>query len=53
MIIFNKEVQRFSPSNDVSSVEEMLVNADISDMRDIVADILKGAAEKAAESADK
>jgi len=49
MLDFAKEVQKFRPSTDVSSVEEALVNADLTDMNDIVSDILREAAESSIE----
>lgn len=41
MIDFEEELSKFKPSLDVSSVEDIIVKSDISDMNDILMDIIK------------
>ena len=41
MIDFEEELSKFKPSLDVSSVEDIRVKSDISDMNDILMDIIK------------
>ena len=49
MLDFNNEVKKFRPSTEVSSVEAELVNADLTDMRDLVSEILGEAAESSSD----
>lgn len=41
MIDFEEELSKFRPSLDVSSVEDIIVKSDISDMNDILMEIIK------------
>ena len=41
MINFDEEINKFKPSLDVSKVEDSIVSSDITDMQDIMLEMLK------------
>ena len=41
MINFDEEIQNFKPSLEVSKIEESIVKSDITDMQDIMLDMIK------------
>ena len=41
MIDFEEELSKFKPSPDISSVEDIIAKSDISDLNDILMDLLK------------
>ena len=41
MIDFDEELSKFKPSLDVSSVEDLIVKSDISDMNDILIELIR------------
>lgn len=41
MINFEEEIERFKPSLDVEDVEDAIVNSDLTDMSDIMMEMLK------------
>ena len=41
MIDFEEELSKFKPSPDISSVEDIIANSDISDLNDILMELLK------------
>lgn len=42
MINFDEEIKNFKPSLEVSKVEEAIVRSDITDVQDIMLDMIKG-----------
>jgi hypothetical protein len=44
MINFDEEIKRFKPSKEISSVEDAIVKGDLTDMQDIVMELMKDAA---------
>ena len=44
MINFDEEIKRFKPSKEISSVEDVIVKSDITDMQDIVMELMKDTA---------
>ena len=42
MINFDEEINNFKPSLDISKVEDAIVRSDITDMQDIMMEMLKG-----------
>ena len=44
MINFDEEVNNFKPSLEISKVEEAIVHSDITDVQDIMLEMLKSAA---------
>lgn len=46
MIDFDEEISRFQPSLEVEDVGEAIVKSDLTDMSDIVMDLLKQAKER-------
>ena len=44
MINFDEEIKRFKPSREISSVEDAIVKSDLTDMQDIVMELMKDAA---------
>lgn len=45
MIDFEEEISRFKPSLEVESVEDAIVKSDLTDMADIMMDLIKAAKE--------
>ena len=41
MIDFEEELSKFKPSPDISSVEDIIAKSDISDLNDILMELLK------------
>ena len=41
MIDFEEELRKFKPSPDISAVEDIIAKSDISDMNDILMELLK------------
>jgi hypothetical protein len=41
MINFDEEIRKFKSSMDISAVEEAIVKSDLTDMKDILMEILK------------
>ena len=41
MINFDEEIKRFKPSLDVEEVEDAIVKSDLTDMSDIMMDLMK------------
>ncbi len=41
MIKFDEEINNFKPSLEISGIEDAIVNSDITDMQDIVMELLK------------
>lgn len=46
MINFDEEIRNFKPSMDISSVEEAIVKSDLTDMKDILMEILKSGSQE-------
>lgn len=46
MINFDEEIARFQPSLEVEEIEDAIVNADLTDMTDIMMDMMKGLKEE-------
>ncbi len=46
MINFEEEIARFKPSLEVEDVEDAIVKADLTDMTDIMMELLKGIKEE-------
>ena len=46
MIEFEEEIARFKPSLEVESIEDAIVKADLTDMTDIMMELLKGIKEE-------
>ena len=46
MIDFDEEIARFKPSLEVESIEAAIVKADLTDMTDIMMELLKGIKEE-------
>lgn len=46
MIDFDEEIARFKPSLEVENVEDAIVKADLTDMTDIMMELLKGIKEE-------
>lgn len=46
MINFDEEIKRFKPSLDVEEVEDAIVKSDLTDMTDIMMELLKEKDEK-------
>ena len=46
MINFEEEIARFKPSLEVEDVEDAIVKADLTDMTDIMIELLKGIKEE-------
>ncbi len=44
MIDYDEEIKRFKPSREISSVEDAIVKDDLTDMQDIVMELMKGVA---------
>ena len=44
MIDYDEEIMRFKPSREISSVEDAIVKDDLTDMQDIVMELMKGVA---------
>ena len=44
MINFDEEINNFKPSLDITKVEDAIVRSDITDMQDILMEMLKGIA---------
>ena len=42
MLDFEEEIKRFKPSLEVSEVEEAIVKEDLTDMTDLMVELLKG-----------
>ena len=42
MINFDEEINNFKPSLDITKVEDAIVRSDITDMQDILMEMLKG-----------
>lgn len=45
MLDFEEEIKRFKPSLEVSEVEEAIVREDLTDMTDLMVELLKGGKE--------
>ena len=45
MIDFEEEISRFKPSLEIESVEDAIVKGDLTDMADIMMDLIKAAKE--------
>lgn len=45
MIDFDEEVSRFKPSLEIEAVEDAIVKSDLTDMTDIMLELIKGAKE--------
>ena len=41
MIDFEEEIERFKPSLDVEAVEDAIVKSDLTDMKDIMMELIK------------
>ena len=48
MIDFEEEIKRFKPSREISVVEDTIVKSDLTDMQDIVMELMKEAGSQAA-----
>ena len=46
MIDFEEEIERFKPSLDVEDVEDAIIKSDLTDMADIMMEIMKEIKEK-------
>ncbi len=46
MISFEEEIQRFKPSLDVDQIEDAIVKVDLTDMNDIMTQLIEEAAKK-------
>ena len=46
MIDFEEEIQRFKPSLEVEAVSDAIIKSDLTDMADIMMDIMKAMKEK-------
>ncbi len=46
MINFDEEIARFQPSLEVEDIEDAIVNADLTDMTDIMMEMMKGLKEE-------
>lgn len=46
MINFEEEIQRFKPSLDVDQIEDAIVKVDLTDMHDIMTQLLEDAIKK-------
>jgi hypothetical protein len=41
MINYDEEIQRFKPSREIGAVEDTIVKSDLTDMQDIVMELMK------------
>lgn len=41
MINFDEEISRFKPSHEVSAVEDAIVKSDLTDMKDVMMEMIK------------
>jgi hypothetical protein len=41
MINFDEEIKRFKPSREIGAVEDTIVTSDLTDMQDIVMELMK------------
>ncbi|MDQ0151906.1 hypothetical protein EI53_00643 [Fusobacterium naviforme] len=46
MINYDEEIRNFKSSLDISAVEDAIVQSDLTDLKDIMIEILKGGAEE-------
>ncbi len=46
MIDFDEEIARFQPSLEVEEIEDAIVKADLTDMTDIIIEMMKGLKEE-------
>ena len=53
MINFDEEIKRFKPSLDVEEVEDAIVKSDLTDMTDIMMELLKERPEKVHDKASR